>query len=180
MGDRHPPTHRFFMSFKQGIVAFSLMAIGFSLPLILSIDLPAYAQERDRTQNRDRSPEEESKPRRRIIRRIKAPSKPLIPQNRDDRGTSRLRPPMPDLVRPEESISDLDRAIQISPYDATLYISRGRLKYEQSQRYAAIADIKLAAQIYQRAGNRKGYESAIGLLSKWGVRETPSDALEPR
>jgi tetratricopeptide (TPR) repeat protein len=66
------------------------------------------------------------------------------------------------------ALADYNRAIQINPNYADAYINRGNLKYQKmNDRAGGINDMQQAARLFQKQGNDRSYQYAIGLLKKW-------------
>jgi serine/threonine protein kinase len=65
---------------------------------------------------------------------------------------------------------DYDSAIKLKPDYAIAYYSRSIFKYNKmDDRPGAVNDMKQAALLYQKQGNKQDYRAAIEQLKKWGV-----------
>jgi hypothetical protein len=63
-------------------------------------------------------------------------------------------------------------AVEFDPKFAIAYNSRNIIKYEEfSDRTGAIDDMKQAAILYQKQGNKRGYEEAIAQIENWSISE---------
>ncbi len=77
-----------------------------------------------------------------------------------------------DLNDLQGTLKDYDQAISLNPKFALAYHNRGRLKFRRlNDRPGAIADLRIAAQLYQSQGNTAKAQQILDALRKLGVSE---------